>query len=686
MPNVSVCIPTYNREHLLKETLESVFAQTYKDFEVVIVDDGSTDGTKQMLEQNHFNVRYHWQKNAGDASARNKLIELAEGKYISFLDSDDLLFPDALEKMVRAMPKNAENTVVYGPYVAIDETGKTLYRRKKKLYSGKITERLFENILIHSCGSLFPKKILLEQAGFNTALHVCSDYELWLKFSLKYDFISVDEPVFKRRRHSGNLSNINFSGRNTEYKVLENFYYNIGGKNVISHRSAMKRLSKEQYRAARSALRESMRQIAVDYFKQSLKRKFSLKTFFWLLFAKTKLNSAKTAGRPQEYRKPQSISEIKVAIDFNPVLVNKFSGFYTFGIGLLEGFAQLEEKPQLLLFYSSRFAAQAKQLIGRELKETAQQKTLAVKIRWLENFWSYFNFPKLQNLTGDFDVYHCFHHLMPPTNGRPRIMTIYDLRRYKLPKLYKKSKLDRFENAVKKADHFLAISEATKRDLCSIFKIQENRVDVIPLASGIEPVFYSQRQKDETKTELSKKLGCKLDNYFVTISSPDSRKNISRTIQAFELAAKEMPENTKLLIIGNLDKRDFRLGKKLKSGLYKNIFWVGTVDDMRPWLACADAMIFASLYEGFGIPILEAFSCGTAVITSNCSSMPEIAGDAALYVDPLSIESISRAIVKIANDSSLRESLVVAGRERNKFFTWKKTAEKAVEVYKKVVL
>jgi glycosyltransferase involved in cell wall biosynthesis len=183
-PNVSVCIPTYNREHLLKETLDSVFAQTYKNFEVVIVDDGSTDGTKEMLEKNGYNVRYHWQANSGDAAARNKLIELANGKYISFLDSDDLLYPDALEKMVDAIPQNAENVIVYGPYVAIDEHGNILHRRKKNLYSGRITENLFENILIHSCGSLFPKKVLVEARGFNTSLPVCSDYDLWLRLSL----------------------------------------------------------------------------------------------------------------------------------------------------------------------------------------------------------------------------------------------------------------------------------------------------------------------------------------------------------------------------------------------------------------------------------------------------------------------------------------------------------------------
>jgi glycosyltransferase involved in cell wall biosynthesis len=291
-PNISVCIPTYNREHLLKEALDSVFAQTYKDFEVVIVDDGSTDGTKQMLEKDGYNVRYHWQKNAGDAAARNKLIELANGKYISFLDSDDLLYPDALERMVAAMPKDAEDVIVYGPYVAIDKYGNILRRRKKKLYDGKITKYLFENILIHSCGSLFPKNILVQAGGFDTSLPVCSDYDLWLRLSLDYNFVSLKRPVFKRRRHSGNISRISFANRNTEYKVLKNFYYNGGGSKVIPHGNAMERLSREQYRAARNAIKESMRKTACDFLEESLERRFHLKTLFWLFIAQWQLHPA----------------------------------------------------------------------------------------------------------------------------------------------------------------------------------------------------------------------------------------------------------------------------------------------------------------------------------------------------------------------------------------------------------
>jgi glycosyltransferase involved in cell wall biosynthesis len=112
LPKVSICIPTYNREHLLKETLDSVFAQTYKDFEVVIVDDGSTDGTREMLQKCGYNVRYYRQDNQGESASRNKLVELSAGKYITFIDSDDLLFPDAVEELVKAIEKHGPDTIV----------------------------------------------------------------------------------------------------------------------------------------------------------------------------------------------------------------------------------------------------------------------------------------------------------------------------------------------------------------------------------------------------------------------------------------------------------------------------------------------------------------------------------------------------------------------------------------------
>ncbi len=283
MPEISVCIPTYNRKSYLKETLDSVFAQTFKDFEVVIVDDGSTDGTEEMVKSLGLPIRYCWQENSGDAAARNKLIELAEGKYISFIDSDDLLEADALERMVAAMEQAGTDSVAYGPYFGIDENGNIVKRCKRKLYSGKVTEYLFQDIFIHSCGSMFPRHIFQENQPFDTSLRVCSDYDLWLRLSLKYPFIGLEEPTFRRRRHSDNLSTASFDNRVAELNVLERFYYEKGGRKAVPEKAAMRRLAKEEYRAAKSAFGEGLFADAYEYSRRSFKRCPQVKTLVYLI-------------------------------------------------------------------------------------------------------------------------------------------------------------------------------------------------------------------------------------------------------------------------------------------------------------------------------------------------------------------------------------------------------------------
>ena len=306
-------------------------------------------------------------------------------------------------------------------------------------------------------------------------------------------------------------------------------------------------------------------------------------------------------------------------------------------------------------------------------------------MRWLESFWRYSSYPKLQRFTGEFDIYHCCHHLMPPTRNRPRVLTVYDLRRYKVPQLYRKSKLGLFELALSRADHFIAISEATKKDLCSLFDISGEKVDVVHLAADttFNPVLEFERQ--EIKKRLAKETGAPLDNYLVVFSSPDRRKNISCIIKAFILAQSRLPDNFKLVVVGKLPREEdiFKLVASSKKA--DNIVVTGPVDDVGNLLSCAWGLVFASLYEGFGIPILEAFGCGVPVITSDCSSMPEVAGEAALYVDPYSIESIAQAMVKVCGDVKTRERLIKAGFSRAQEFSWQKTAAKTIEVYKKLL-
>lgn len=286
MPTVSVCIPTYDRKDYLKETLSSIFAQTYKDYEIVMVDDGSTDGTEEMVKNSGYNLRYYWHENQGEAATCNKLIKLAQGKYISFAHSDDLLYSDSIERMVNAAIAETEDVVVYGSYVRIDEHSNVRGRSKKRLYSGYITQRVFEDNIVHACGSMFPRKALEEIGGFDTSLRVCQDYKLELQLSLKYRFIALNKPTFMRRRHSGNTSNNSFANRKTELDVLTDFYYNMGGKDVIPERFAMKRLSKESYRAGRWAIKEGLLDQACELLGQSFRQYPNLKSIIHLARAK----------------------------------------------------------------------------------------------------------------------------------------------------------------------------------------------------------------------------------------------------------------------------------------------------------------------------------------------------------------------------------------------------------------
>jgi glycosyltransferase involved in cell wall biosynthesis len=373
---------------------------------------------------------------------------------------------------------------------------------------------------------------------------------------------------------------------------------------------------------------------------------------------------------------------MRVAFNFDVVLTNRFAGLYTYGIGLLRGFSKLADKPDAVLVYSKRYDAE----VGRlkvDQRDGVVFRPMSVKRRWLERLWRYSKLPSLQWFIGDFDIYHCLYNHMPPTAGRPRILTVHDLRRYKLPELYKHSKLGLFELAVERADHFIAVSQSTKNDLCQIFGIPQNKVDVIYLAADERLSPLAEVEKSRLKVKLAEQVKTPLDKFVMVLSSGDTRKNIERTIRAFKTAGKQLPNGTKLVVVGRPPK-DFAESLRQEAYSDENVIWTGPVDNLTDWLGCADVFVYASLYEGFGIPILEAFACGVPVIASNCSSMPEVAGDAAMLVDPYDEQAISQTIVDVYNNEKLRSGLIEAGNQRQRQFSWDKTALKTIEVYKKL--
>jgi len=208
MPRVSVIIPTYNRAQFLPEAVESVFKQTYRDFEIIIIDDGSTDNTPEIIRQFSTTVKSYRQKNEGVSVARNKGVELAAGEYLCFLDSDDLLLENALQNCVTFLDQHPEVGLCYGRVHYIDEQGNLIWwkkmrgEKKDRIRDGKeqIACLLFRGDM--NTSAVLVRRGCLEEAGiFDPSLHLGQDIDMWLRVCQKYPIGYFAEPLVKMRIH-----------------------------------------------------------------------------------------------------------------------------------------------------------------------------------------------------------------------------------------------------------------------------------------------------------------------------------------------------------------------------------------------------------------------------------------------------------------------------------------------------
>jgi glycosyltransferase involved in cell wall biosynthesis len=255
MPLVTVCIPTYNRRRYLLESLDSIFRQTWTDFEVLLVDDGSTDGTAEAIRSYPHPVRYIYQEHQGEPAARNRLIAETRTPFLAWQDSDDLWLPEKLEKQMVLLEGAPERTIVYSPLVTIDAEGRVVRRQKRHTPSGRIVEPLFERFFIPFPSVVMPTQLARECGGFPSRYLRGGDYRFWLVLSLRCDFLACPEPLVLCRRHGGNLSNDPGTKR-VMVEVLEEFYFELGGQAVLDRGRALRRLSHACHSAAKLARQE----------------------------------------------------------------------------------------------------------------------------------------------------------------------------------------------------------------------------------------------------------------------------------------------------------------------------------------------------------------------------------------------------------------------------------------------
>jgi glycosyltransferase involved in cell wall biosynthesis len=226
MPLVSVIIPSYNRAKLVPETIKSVLNQTFQDFEIIVVDDGSTDNTYKTVSS--FPVKYIKQENQGLPNARNTGIRAAQGKYIAILDSDDCFFENSLEKRVEVMEKYPRVALVYSQILTMDEnsqvTGMT-YPPFKKSYLRDGRRELHDLLYVNHipASTVMIRRSSLDQVGlFNpTFIHGQEDLEMWVRLCAAYDSAFIAEPLLKLRIHSQRMtSQLNMGQFEKNHKLI----------------------------------------------------------------------------------------------------------------------------------------------------------------------------------------------------------------------------------------------------------------------------------------------------------------------------------------------------------------------------------------------------------------------------------------------------------------------------------
>lgn len=291
MPKVSVIIPTYNRLPLVKEAVDSALAQSFADFEIVVVDDGSTDGTLEVIEAiKDLRIRCFYKENGGVASARNFGFMRSKGRYICNLDSDDLWPRDFLEIMVSQLEKNPEYGAAYSRRTILlpdGTTGEDSGPGRPK--SGWITKDLFlkkSAAPIHTSGSCFCKEAL-QGAHYDESLKNAADYDYWLRLSTKLQFLFVPQASFLYRVKHAVSPRASFSRENgNRIRILERFYFQLEGKQVVPQKRAYHKISHTYCSVGKTHLKAKHRAAAVAMFRDAIRYwPYDLRLYMYLLKA-----------------------------------------------------------------------------------------------------------------------------------------------------------------------------------------------------------------------------------------------------------------------------------------------------------------------------------------------------------------------------------------------------------------
>ncbi|MCY4064569.1 MAG: glycosyltransferase family 1 protein [Chloroflexi bacterium] len=374
----------------------------------------------------------------------------------------------------------------------------------------------------------------------------------------------------------------------------------------------------------------------------------------------------------------------RIALDYTPAL-KQTGGIGRYVRELTGALASVDQSNAYRLFAAGSKSAELPDLPGANFS----WRSTRVSSKWLARLWHRAGIPlPIETITGPVDLYHATDFVLPPTrSGTRTLLTVHDLSFIRVPTAASpplKAHLDAVvPPSVAEADHILADSEATKADLIELYQTPGDKITV--LYSGVNSRF---RRVDDTETLQRVRLKYSLANsYILSVGTVQPRKNYSRVVEALS-AIRQSGYDLVYVIAGGSGWLEDELEMTIeREGMGEYVHLLGLVDDedLPALYSGARMLAMVSLYEGFGLPVLEAMACGTPVITSNLSSLPEVGGSAALLVDPHDSEAVQDAILRLEADAATRTRLIKAGYQQAERFSWARAARQLKAIYDEIL-
>ncbi|AAK80853.1 glycosyltransferase involved in cell wall biosynthesis [Clostridium acetobutylicum] len=369
---------------------------------------------------------------------------------------------------------------------------------------------------------------------------------------------------------------------------------------------------------------------------------------------------------------------MNIAIDARGINLYRGTGIGTYTENLVRELLNIDEENSYTLYW-----------YGNNYKDFIKSNTkINIVSKGCHSFFEKCYFPE-NIIKNSIEIYHV------PQNGIGldqnvsciKVSTVHDLIPYIMPETVGKGYLLKFLKnmpfIIENSDAILTVSEYSKKDILKYFPINEDKIYVTPLAANYN---YKPLSREHCKKFIEKNYSIS-DPFVLYLGGFSKRKNVRNLILAFADASKKLSKKHNLVIIG-LCRDELESLKDLcrHLNISNEVIFTGYIGErfLPVFYNACELFVYPSLYEGFGLPVLEAMSCKTPVVTSNISSIPEIAGDSAVLINPLDTSELRDAILNILEDSKLKQKLSIEGFNRSRKFSWKNTSKKTLEAYSNI--